>query len=105
MKGTLDPEYADWVNKVGGEGTVFTGVVPAVILTLVTTIIPTYMYMYLMYLPVQQHLMEQIKATVSGSAVDSVGEWLKVQSLKCPTLSFESWRCELKLSLVEYWMI
>ena len=34
-----------------------------------------------------------------------VGEWLKVQSLKCPTLSFESWRFELELSLVEYWMI
>ena len=82
---TLDPEYADWVDKVGGEGTVFTGVVPAVLLTLVPTIIP--IYMYLMYLPVQQHLMEQIKATVSGSAVDSVGEWLKVQSLKCPTLA------------------
>ena len=39
MKGAVDPEYADWVEEVGGEGTVFTGVVPAVTLTLVPTII------------------------------------------------------------------
>ena len=63
-----------------------------------------------MYSPVQQRLMavigsEQIKVTVAGSAVDSVGEWLKVQSSKCPTLGFESWRFELELNLMQYRMI
>ena len=39
MKGAL--ECADWVEEVGGEGTVFIGVVlAAVTLTLVPTIIP-----------------------------------------------------------------
>ena len=41
MKGALDPEYTDWVDKVGREGAVLTGVAStAVTLPLVLTIIP-----------------------------------------------------------------
>ena len=45
---------------------------------------------------------EQIKVTVLGCAVDSVEKRLRVQSLM---LGAESWRFELKLKSVKYWMI
>ena len=102
MKDALDPEYADWVKEGGGECTVFTGVVLAVTLTLVPAIIPI---LDVFACATTLDGGDWIKVTVAGSAIDSVGEWLKVLSLQCLTLGFESWRFELELNLMQYWMI
>ena len=102
-----------------------------IVLAVTITLVPS--IPILMYSPAQQCLMvvivsEQIKVTVAGSAagllakqrwkyglnsplaefgeilVDSVGEWSRVQSLKCVTLGFESWRFQLELNRVQGWM-